>query len=227
MVVLTGRPTRRSRPASTCAPRPRAGREMLVAGARLAERIMTFPRPVVAVCNGNALAMAGFLLLSADHRVGADGDFKIGLNEVADRADAALVRDRDRPPPADAARTSTAARSPGWCSGRTRRRPPASSTSSSPPADARGGRASRRRGPHGHQAGRPRRHEAAGSARPPSPASATGSTGSRRTTASGERRMLIEGGRAGGAGAAAGRPAPTSAWPPRPTRSRSSPPRSR
>jgi enoyl-CoA hydratase len=56
--------------------------EMLVAGARLAERMMSFPRPVLAVCNGNALAMAGFLLLSADHRVGTAGDFKIGLNEV-------------------------------------------------------------------------------------------------------------------------------------------------
>jgi enoyl-CoA hydratase len=55
---------------------------MLVAGARLAERIMSFPRPVVAACNGNALAMAGFLLLSADYRVGVAGDFKIGLNEV-------------------------------------------------------------------------------------------------------------------------------------------------
>jgi enoyl-CoA hydratase len=56
--------------------------EMLVAGARLAERIMSFPRPVVAACNGNALAMAGFLLLSTDYRVGVAGDFKIGLNEV-------------------------------------------------------------------------------------------------------------------------------------------------
>lgn len=56
--------------------------EMLVAGARLAERIMAFPRPVVAACNGNALAMGVFLLLSADHRVGTEGDFRIGLNEV-------------------------------------------------------------------------------------------------------------------------------------------------
>lgn len=56
--------------------------EMLVAGARLAERIMGFPRPVVAACNGNSLAMAAFLLLSADHRVGTEGDFRIGLNEV-------------------------------------------------------------------------------------------------------------------------------------------------
>jgi enoyl-CoA hydratase len=57
--------------------------EMVAAGARLAERILSFPRPVVAACNGNAIAMGAFLLLSADHRVGALGDFRIGLNEVA------------------------------------------------------------------------------------------------------------------------------------------------
>jgi enoyl-CoA hydratase len=56
--------------------------KMLVAGARLAEQMMSFPRPVVAACNGNALAMGGFVLLSADYRVGAQGDFKVGLNEV-------------------------------------------------------------------------------------------------------------------------------------------------
>lgn len=56
---------------------------MVAAGARLAERMLSFPQPVVAACNGNAVAMAGFLLLSADVRVGASGDFKLGLNEVA------------------------------------------------------------------------------------------------------------------------------------------------
>jgi enoyl-CoA hydratase len=56
--------------------------EMLIAGASLAERLMTFPKPTVAACNGNALAMAAFLLLSADLRIGVRGDFKIGLNEV-------------------------------------------------------------------------------------------------------------------------------------------------
>jgi enoyl-CoA hydratase len=57
--------------------------EMVAAGATLAERIMSFPAPVVVACNGNAIAMGAFLLLSADHRVGAQGDFRIGLNEVA------------------------------------------------------------------------------------------------------------------------------------------------
>jgi len=55
---------------------------MVAAGARLAERILSFPQPVVAACNGNAVAMAGFLLLSCDVRLGAAGDFKLGLNEV-------------------------------------------------------------------------------------------------------------------------------------------------
>jgi enoyl-CoA hydratase len=57
--------------------------EMVAAGASLAERMLSFPRPVVAACNGNAIAMGAFLLLSADHRIGAQGDFKLGLNEVA------------------------------------------------------------------------------------------------------------------------------------------------
>lgn len=56
--------------------------EMLLAGARVAHRMFTFPRPVVIACNGNALAMAGFLLLAADYRVGTAGEHKIGLNEV-------------------------------------------------------------------------------------------------------------------------------------------------
>ena len=58
-------------------------KNMLKAGARLAERILSFPTPVVVACTGHALAMGAFLLLSADVRIGADGPFKIGLNEVA------------------------------------------------------------------------------------------------------------------------------------------------
>src|SRR5262249_52732794 len=41
------------------------------------------PRPVVAACTGHALAAGAILLLVADQRIGALGDFKIGLNEVA------------------------------------------------------------------------------------------------------------------------------------------------
>ncbi len=56
---------------------------MMATGARLSARMLSFPRPVVVACPGNAIAMGAFLLLSADHRVGAAGDGRIGLNEVA------------------------------------------------------------------------------------------------------------------------------------------------
>jgi enoyl-CoA hydratase len=56
--------------------------EMLTLGATLAERILSFPRPVLAACTGHAIAAGSFLLLSADIRVAVDGPFRIGLNEV-------------------------------------------------------------------------------------------------------------------------------------------------
>lgn len=56
---------------------------MLTGGFRLAERLLSFPAPVVIACNGHALAMGVFLVLAADHRLAADGAFKIGANEVA------------------------------------------------------------------------------------------------------------------------------------------------
>jgi len=58
-------------------------RGMLKAGALLATRMLSFPTPVVIGCTGHALAMGAFLLLSGDLRIGVDGPFKIGLNEVA------------------------------------------------------------------------------------------------------------------------------------------------
>jgi len=60
-----------------------AVRDMLLAGARVAERILSFPTPVVVACSGHALAMAAFVMLSADLRIGVEGPYKIGLNEVA------------------------------------------------------------------------------------------------------------------------------------------------
>ena len=41
------------------------------------------PVPVVAACNGHALAAGALILLGCDLRIGADIDCKIGLNEVA------------------------------------------------------------------------------------------------------------------------------------------------
>lgn len=52
-------------------------------GSTLARRMLSFPYPVLAACNGHAVAKGAFLLLAADYRIGVDGAFKIGLNEVA------------------------------------------------------------------------------------------------------------------------------------------------
>jgi enoyl-CoA hydratase len=56
---------------------------MVKAGAELALRILSFPFPVVAACQGNAYPMGAFLIMSSDHRIAADGDYRIGMNEVA------------------------------------------------------------------------------------------------------------------------------------------------
>jgi enoyl-CoA hydratase len=53
------------------------------AGFELAERLLTFPLPVVAACPGHAVAMGLFLLLAADYRIGVAGPYKLAANEVA------------------------------------------------------------------------------------------------------------------------------------------------
>lgn len=58
-------------------------RRLVGAGAELCLRLAELPIPVVAACTGHAIAAGALLLLSADRRIGARGDFKIGLNEVA------------------------------------------------------------------------------------------------------------------------------------------------
>jgi enoyl-CoA hydratase len=52
-------------------------------GAAMFSRLFAHPAPVVAACTGHAIAAGGFMLLAADTRFGARGDFKIGLNETA------------------------------------------------------------------------------------------------------------------------------------------------
>jgi enoyl-CoA hydratase len=60
-----------------------ASRALVTAGGELLVRIVESDVPVVAGCTGHALAMGALLLLAVDYRVGASGDFKLGLNEVA------------------------------------------------------------------------------------------------------------------------------------------------
>jgi enoyl-CoA hydratase len=64
---------------------PEAARKLVAGGALLAARLAGSPLPVVLGCGGHALAMGALLLLGADVRIGAAGEFKLGLNEVAIR----------------------------------------------------------------------------------------------------------------------------------------------
>ena len=56
---------------------------LLRSGFELAERILSFPMPVVIACTGHAIAMGVFLVLSGDYRIGAAGPYRITANEVA------------------------------------------------------------------------------------------------------------------------------------------------
>lgn len=84
-VLLAGRPGRLSAGFDLATMRggPEQVRGLVEAGARMLLRLYTHPRPVVVACTGHALAAGAILLLAADVRIGARGDFKIGLNEVA------------------------------------------------------------------------------------------------------------------------------------------------
>ncbi|GGI91532.1 crotonase/enoyl-CoA hydratase family protein [Halopseudomonas pertucinogena] len=60
-----------------------AAKGLVSIGSTLSRRLLSHPFPVMAVCTGHAIAKGAFLLLSADYRIGVEGPFKIGLNEVA------------------------------------------------------------------------------------------------------------------------------------------------
>ena len=85
VVVLTGREGVFS--AGFDLPVLRAGgapaADLLHAGFELAARLLSFPAPVVVACQGHAVAMGVFLVLSGDYRIGARGSYKLTANEVA------------------------------------------------------------------------------------------------------------------------------------------------
>ena len=75
---------------------------MLKLGYALTARVLSYPHPVVAACNGHVLAMGVFLMLSADYVIGTRGEFKVSANEVAigltmPRVAAAMLRHRLNP----------------------------------------------------------------------------------------------------------------------------------
>jgi enoyl-CoA hydratase len=76
---------------------------MLQEGFKLAERMLSFPTPILVACSGHAVAMGVFLLLSADYRIGVRGPYRITANEVAigltmPRAAVEICRQRLAPP---------------------------------------------------------------------------------------------------------------------------------
>jgi enoyl-CoA hydratase len=84
-IVLVGRPDR------FCAgfdlklmmSGPAAATTLLRRGSELLMRLYGSPLPVVAACTGHALAGGALVLCATDVRLGVDGPFRIGLNEVS------------------------------------------------------------------------------------------------------------------------------------------------
>ncbi len=80
---------------------PKEAVALVTQGSTLARRLLSHPFPVIVACPGHAVAKGAFLLLSADYRIGVDGPFSIGLNEVQigmtmHHAGIELARDRLR-----------------------------------------------------------------------------------------------------------------------------------
>jgi enoyl-CoA hydratase len=57
--------------------------EMMSAGMRTIMQMLAHPHPIVAACTGHAFPMGAFLMLCSDVRFAVNGEFKIGMNEVA------------------------------------------------------------------------------------------------------------------------------------------------
>ncbi|MFW0755999.1 crotonase/enoyl-CoA hydratase family protein [Pseudomonas sp. H11T01] len=80
---------------------PKEAVSLVTAGSTLARRLLSHPFPVVVACPGHAVAKGAFILLSVDYRIGVEGPFSIGLNEVQigmtmHHAGIELARDRLR-----------------------------------------------------------------------------------------------------------------------------------
>jgi enoyl-CoA hydratase len=84
-VLLVGRPGRFSAgfDLTTMTAGPESMRSLVAAGGRFVAKLLLEPLPVVAACTGHALAAGALVLLAVDQRIGAAGEWKIGLNEVA------------------------------------------------------------------------------------------------------------------------------------------------
>jgi enoyl-CoA hydratase len=82
---------------------PQNAINLVAEGSTLARRMLAHPQPIIVACTGHAVAKGAFVLLSADYRIGVEGPFTIGLNEVKigmtmHHVGIAIARDRLTPP---------------------------------------------------------------------------------------------------------------------------------
>jgi len=56
--------------------------DMILKGFALLEKLYSFPLPVIVACEGHAIGMGVFLLLAADYRIGANGNYTLRLPET-------------------------------------------------------------------------------------------------------------------------------------------------
>jgi len=84
-VVLAGRPGRFSAgfDLKIMATGPEAAMQMILKGGEFFLRLYAFPKPIVMAVSGHALAGGVLLAATGDTRIGINGDFKLGLNEVS------------------------------------------------------------------------------------------------------------------------------------------------
>jgi enoyl-CoA hydratase len=82
---------------------PQNAINLVAEGSTLARRMLAHPQPIIVACSGHAVAKGAFVLLTADYRIGVEGPFTIGLNEVKigmtmHHVGIAIARDRLTPP---------------------------------------------------------------------------------------------------------------------------------
>jgi enoyl-CoA hydratase len=82
---------------------PQNAIDLVAAGSALTRRMLSHPQPIIIACPGHAVAKGAFLLLAADYRLGVEGAFFIGLNEVQigmtmHNVGLLIARDRLTPP---------------------------------------------------------------------------------------------------------------------------------
>ena len=83
-VILTGREGKFSAgfDLKVMASSPQAARDLIKRGGGVFMRLYGFPMPLVVACSGHAIAGGALMTLCGDARIGIDGPFKMGLNEI-------------------------------------------------------------------------------------------------------------------------------------------------